>query len=207
MSKIDYSLYLVTDRGVIGQRDLCGCIEQSILGGATVVQLREKNLSTLEFYEIALKVKEITSKYNVSLIINDRIDIALACDADGIHIGQSDMPLDIARRIVGHNKIIGVSTRTIVEAKEAEDKGANYIGVGAIFPTGSKDDAVTIGLEELRQIRDNVKIPIVAIGGINEENCRAVIANGADGIAVISAILGKEDIKEASRFLKDFVRG
>lgn len=206
MNKVDCSLYLVTDRDILGNRDLCGCIEEAILGGVTLVQLREKDISTLEFYEIALKVKEVTAKYNVPLIINDRMDIALACDAEGLHVGQSDLPLEIARKILGENKIIGVSAATVEKAKEAEKNGADYIGVGAIFPTGSKDDAVTIGAYELKKIRGEVAIPIVAIGGINESNCSEVISNGADGIAVISAILGKEDIQKASEKLLRLVK-
>jgi thiamine-phosphate pyrophosphorylase len=206
MNKVDCSLYLVTDRDILENRDLCSCIEEAILGGVTLVQLREKDISTLEFYEIALKVKEVTSKYNVPLIINDRMDIALACDAEGLHIGQSDLPLEIARKILGKNKIIGVSAATVEKAKEAEKNGADYIGVGAIFPTGSKDDAVTIGTHQLKRIREEVTLPIVAIGGINESNCSKAIANGADGIAVISAILGKEDIKRASEELLKIIK-
>lgn len=206
MNNLDYSVYLVTDRGILGDRDLCECIEQAILGGATMIQLREKDISTLEFYNISLKVKAITSKYKVPLIINDRVDIALACDAEGVHVGQSDMPLEVVRRIIGKDKIIGVSTGSVEKAKLAEENGADYIGVGAIFPTGSKDDAVTIGLEELQNIRNNVSIPIVAIGGINENNCSKVISAGADGVAVISAILGKEDIRKASEELKKLTK-
>lgn len=206
MNNLDYSVYLVTDRGILGDRDLCECIEQAILGGATMIQLREKDISTLEFYNISLKVKAITSKYKVPLIINDRVDIALACDAEGVHVGQSDMPLEVVRRIIGKNKIIGVSTGSVEKAKLAEENGADYIGVGAIFPTGSKDDAVTIGLEELQNIRNNVSIPIVAIGGINENNCSKVISAGADGVAVISAILGKEDIRKASEELRELIK-
>jgi thiamine-phosphate pyrophosphorylase len=206
MNNWDYSVYLVTDRGILGDRDLCECIEQAILGGTTMIQLREKNISTLEFYKISLKVKAITSKYNVPLIINDRLDIALACDAEGIHVGQNDMPLEVVRKIIGKNKIIGVSTGSVDKAKLAEENGADYIGVGAIFPTGSKDDAVTIGLRELQNIRDSVRIPIVAIGGINENNCSKVTEVGADGVAVISAILGKEDIRKASEELKKRIK-
>jgi thiamine-phosphate pyrophosphorylase len=201
MNKVDCSLYLVTDREILGDRDLCKCIEEALLGGVTLVQLREKDISTLEFYNIALRVKEVTSKYNIPLIINDRMDIALACDADGLHVGQNDLPLNVARKILGENKIIGVSAATVEKAKEAEINGADYIGVGAIFPTGSKDDAITIGVERLQKIREAVDIPIVAIGGINQENCREVISKGADGIAVISAILGKENIKKVSEEL------
>jgi thiamine-phosphate pyrophosphorylase len=206
MNKVDCSLYLVTDRQTLGSRDLYKSIEEAILGGVTLIQLREKDISTLEFYEIALKVKEITSRYEIPLIINDRIDIALACDAEGLHIGQSDMPLEIARKILGKHKIIGVSAPTVEKAKEAEQNGADYIGVGAIFPTGSKNDAVTIGLEPLQDIRKAVNVPVVAIGGINADNCAKAISSGADGIAVISAILGKEDIKKASEALLDYIK-
>lgn len=202
MNNINYKLYLVTDRKIIGERDFLWAIEQAILGGATIVQLREKDLSTLQFYTVARDVKELTSKYNIPLIINDRLDIALAVDADGLHIGQDDMPLEIARKLLGKDKIIGLSTSTIEEAKLAEEQGADYIGVGAIFPTTTKNDADAVSLEQLKQIKDSVKIPVVAIGGINEENYRLPMSCGIDGIAVISAILSKRDIKAATERFK-----
>lgn len=207
MNSIDLALYVVTDRKILGEKDLIKSIEQAILGGATVVQLREKNISTIEFHNIAIEVKKVTSKYKVPLIINDRIDIALSSDADGLHIGQDDMPLKIAREILGKEKIIGVSVRNVNEAMIAEKDGADYLGVGAVFHTGSKSDATLVGLEELKSIKDKVKIPVVAIGGINKTNTREVMEHKADGVAVISAVFGKEDITTASKALFEIVRG
>jgi len=196
-NKIDYTLYLVTDRNILAGRDLLKSIEEAIDGGATLVQLREKDVSTLEFLNIALKVKAITDKHNIPLIINDRLDIALAADAAGLHIGQEDLPLKIARKLLGYTKIIGVSTSNVNEAIEAENGGADYIGVGAMFPTDTKKDADSVTLEELHRIKNSISIPVVAIGGINKSNIKSVINAGADGAAVISAVLGEKDIKSA----------
>lgn len=195
---VNYRLYLVTDREVLGDKDLYRSIEEAILGGVTMVQLREKDISTLDFYKEALKVKEITSKHNVPLIINDRLDIAQAVDADGLHIGQKDMPLAIARKLLGPDKIIGVSASTVELAAQAEKEGADYLGVGAVFPTSTKDDAETVEHSEVRKIKEIVKIPIVAIGGINEVNVGTIRETGVDGVAVISAILGKDDVRKAA---------
>jgi thiamine-phosphate pyrophosphorylase len=197
----DYSLYLVTDRDVLGERQLVNAIEAAINGGVTLLQLREKNLSTLAFYEEAIKVKSLTDKFNIPLIINDRLDIALACNADGLHIGQDDMPLGIARNFLGHEKIIGVSVSCVEEALLAEKNGADYIGVGAIFPTLTKNDTEKVTLHTLKEIKKAVKIPVVAIGGISEHNLAQVLETGIDGISVVSAILGKDDIKTAAEKL------
>lgn len=193
----DYKLYLVTDRGILAGRDLVKSIEEALRGGATLVQLREKDISTLEFLNIALKVKAVTDKYNIPLIINDRLDIALAIDAAGLHIGQADMPLKTARKLLGKEKIIGVSTSNVKEALEAEKDGADYVGVGAMFPTNTKKDTKSVSLEELHNIKNSINIPVVAIGGINKNNIKLVFNAGADGAAVISAILGEDDIKSA----------
>lgn len=193
----DYKLYLVTDRGILAGRDLVKSIEEALRGGATLVQLREKDISTLEFLNIALKVKAVTDKYNIPLIINDRLDIALAIDAAGLHIGQADMPLKTARKLLGKEKIIGVSTSNVKEASEAEKDGADYVGVGAMFPTNTKKDTKSVSLEELHNIKNSINIPVVAIGGINKNNIKSVFNAGADGAAVISAILGEDDIKSA----------
>lgn len=200
--ELDYSLYLVTDRNILKGRALCESVEQAILGGVTLVQLREKEASTREFYKQALELKEITKYYDVPLIINDRLDVAQAIDADGVHLGQSDMPLTIARDILGKNKIIGISVGNVEEALEAEKNGADYLGIGTIFFTGTKKDIETpIGLEKLEKIYNSVNIPAVAIGGINCNNFRQVLAVGIDGICVVSAILGKNDIKSAAEVL------
>lgn len=197
-NKVDYTLYLVTDRSILKDRDLCLSIEEAILGGVTLVQLREKDVSSREFYEIGLKVKEVTSRYNVPLMINDRLDIALAIDADGLHIGQGDLPAKVARKILGEDKILGVSASTLDEALKAEKDGADYLGVGAVFTTSSKDDARDVSIETLGKIKNAVNIPVVAIGGINENNLDELKPSNIDGIAVISCILGKNEIRKAA---------
>jgi len=202
MKKIDYKLYLVTDRDVLKGRDLGKAVEDSILGGATIVQLREKDVTSREFYAIAAKIKAITDKYNVPLIINDRLDIALAVGAFGVHIGQSDMPCIIARQVLGKDKIIGVSVHTLEEALEAEKDGADYLGCGAVFSTSTKKDATNVSYDQLKEIKARVKIPVVAIGGINEKNLAQLKESNIDGVAIVSAILGKENIKEATENLK-----
>ena len=200
---IDYSVYLVTDRRNKTDEEFLNIIEEAIKGGTTVVQLREKTASTKEFYDLALRVKEITSRYGVPLLINDRIDIALAIDSEGVHIGQDDMPADIAREIIGEDKILGVSASTVEEAKKAENDSADYIGSGAVFPTATKDDADSVSKEELKEIVDSIDIPVVAIGGITVENASSLKDSGIAGFSVVSAIMSAEDPKEASEKLKE----
>ena len=200
---IDYSVYLVTDRRNKTDEEFLNIIEEAIKGGTTIVQLREKTASTKEFYDLALKVKEITSRYDVPLLINDRIDIALAVDSEGVHIGQDDMPADIAREIIGEDKILGVSASTVEEAKKAEIDSADYIGSGAVFPTATKDDADSVSKEELKEIVDSIDIPVVAIGGITVENASTLKGSGIAGVSVVSAIMSAEDPKEASEKLKE----
>lgn len=200
---IDYSVYLVTDRRNKTDEEFLNIIEEAIKGGTTIVQLREKTASTKEFYELALRVKEITSRYDVPLLINDRIDIALAVDSEGVHIGQDDMPADIAREIIGDDKILGVSASTVDEAKKAEMDSADYIGSGAVFPTATKDDADSVSKEELKEIVDSIDIPVVAIGGITVKNANTLKGSGIAGFSVVSAIMSAEDPKEASRKLKE----
>ncbi|SDI54074.1 thiamine phosphate synthase [Desulfosporosinus hippei] len=204
-AKIDYSLYLVTDRKILGSRDLAACVEKAIQGGVTLVQLREKSVSSKEFLELALRVKEITSHYEIPLIINDRLDIALAVDAEGLHIGQDDLPMIKARELFGKDKIIGVSASTLEEALLAQQQGADYLGVGAIFSTATKADAPEVSLEQLSQIKKSVSIPIVAIGGINLSNLKQVIGTGIDGVSVVSAILAQEDILQAAKKFREFI--
>lgn len=201
---LDCTLYLVTDRDVLKGRDLKKAVEDAILGGTTLVQLREKNVSSKEFYEIAKEIKTITDKYNVPLIINDRVDIALAVNAEGVHIGQKDLPTDIVRKIIGEDKILGLSANTIEDALKGEKDGADYLGVGAMFPTNSKKDAESTSMETLKEIKNAVNIPVVAIGGINENNVQKLKGTNIDGIAVISGILGKEDVKKACEELAGF---
>ena len=200
---IDYSVYLVTDRRNKTDEEFLNIIEEAIKGGTTVVQLREKTASTKEFYDLALRVKEITSRYGVPLLINDRIDIALAVDSEGVHIGQDDMPADIAREIIGEDKILGVSASTVEEAKKAEMDSADYIGSGAVFPTATKDDADSVSKDELKEIVDSIDIPVVAIGGITVENASTLKGSGIAGFSVVSAIMSAEDPKEASKKLKE----
>lgn len=205
-NNIDYSLYLCTDRDVLVDTDIYTGVEEAIRGGVTVVQIREKSLGTLEFYNIAVKIKRITDKYKIPLIINDRIDIAQAIDAAGVHLGQSDMPADIARSIIGNNKILGVSTNTLEEAQRAERQGADYVGVGAMFPTTTKDDARPVSVQCLKEIKEGISIPVVAIGGINEKNVALLKPANIDGIAVVSDILGKKSIKVAAEKLGALIK-
>ena len=197
MKNIDLSLYLVTDNSDDVEKFL-NTIEEAIKGGVSVVQIREKTADTLEFYNLALQVKEITTKYNVPLIINDRVDVALAIDADGVHVGQSDMPCDITRKLIGEDKILGVSAATIEEAKKAERDGADYIGTGAVFPTKTKDDAPSITKEDLKEITESINIPTVAIGGITLENASQLKDTGIAGLSVVSAIMSSDNPKKSS---------
>ena len=204
--EIDYSLYLVTDRGLMTTPTLEEAVEQAIDGGCTLVQLREKNASSREFYRSAVSVKKVTDRRGVPLIINDRLDIALASGAAGVHLGQSDLPAAAARRILGPDKIIGVSASTPAQAEAAQAAGADYLGVGAMFPTGTKTDADIVSMEELKKIRAAVSIPIVAIGGINLRTAPLFRGMGIDGFAVVSAILARKDIRAAARGLRNILR-
>lgn len=197
-NSVDYSLYLVTDRDCLGGKDFVATVEQALRGGATVVQVREKNLSTLEFFQVTSRIKSVTDKYGVPLIVNDRADIALAVDAAGLHIGQEDLPLAVARRLLGPDKIIGVSASTLEEALLAQEQGADYLGVGAVFPTNTKDDADSVSLAALKSIKEQVRIPVVAIGGINRSNVQPVMETGIAGVAVVSAVIAAQDPYEAA---------
>lgn len=199
--KIDYTLYLVTDRKILNQRDFKKSIEEAILGGVSLVQLREKSLSTLDLYNLAKGVKQITDQYAIPLIINDRLDIALAINARGVHLGQNDLPPDIARKLLNPDQILGVSATNLEQAVAAERAGADYLGVGAIFPTETKKDAIYVTLDQLAKIKQRVQIPVVAIGGIDESNLQLVKEQEVDGIAVVSAILAGKDIHQAAEDL------
>lgn len=199
--KLDLSLYLVTDKRNKTDDEFLEIIEEAIKGGTTVVQIREKEGETLDFYNLALKVKEITSKYNVPLIVNDRIDVALAIKSEGVHIGQTDMPADVARSLIGDEMILGVSASTVKEARKAEKDGADYIGTGAVFPTATKDDAPSITKDDLKEVTGSINIPTVAIGGITLENASELAGTGIAGISVVSAIMNSEDPKTASENL------
>ncbi|SES64076.1 thiamine-phosphate diphosphorylase [Natronincola peptidivorans] len=199
---VDYSLYLITDRHLVGTKDFFDSIAKALEGGVTLLQVREKDISSKEFYDISLKLKKIAHAYNVPLIINDRLDIALAVDADGLHIGQSDLPIDVVRKILGESKILGYSVSTIQEALYGQRMAADYLGAGAVFSTDSKADAgEAIGLEGLKKIVAAVSIPVVGIGGISISNINKVKSTGADGISLISAILSQEDTCKAAKEL------
>ncbi len=201
-SKIDYSLYLCTDRSIMSDTSIEECVEKSLKGGVSVVQIREKDCPGKEFLQIAKSVKEITRRYNVPLIINDRVDVAIAVGADGVHVGQDDLPCAIVRSMVGEDMIIGVSASSLTEALKAQQDGADYIGVGAMFATDTKTDAKVVSMEELDRIRREVSIPIVVIGGINKTTLPDFIGKGIDGIAVVSAIVSQNDVESAARELK-----
>lgn len=203
---IDYSLYLVTDRGLARGRSTFDIVKAAVSGGVTCVQLREKDCSTLEFIEQALAIKNFLGEREVPLIINDRLDVALAVAADGVHLGQSDMPLEMARKIAGPSMLIGISAESVQDAVQAEKGGADYLGVSPIYATPTKTDTVfPLGLEGLREIKKRVKIPLVGIGGLNKSNAAEVIRNGADGVAVVSAIVAAEDPGTAAINLKQII--
>ena len=204
---MDFTLYLVTDRRWLGERTLWDSVEEAILGGVTLVQLREKEISSKEYLELAQRVKEVTDRHGIPLIINDRIDIALAIDADGVHLGPEDLPVPIARKLLGDGKIIGASAASVDEALLFQAQGADYLGVGAVFPTATKQGTEKVGLDDLREIKSAVHIPVVAIGGINAENARPVMETGVDGVAVVSAIMDQTDIREAARRLLSLLKG
>ncbi|WP_034849005.1 thiamine phosphate synthase [Clostridium hydrogeniformans] len=187
-------LYLVTDSDMLKGRDFYKVIEDSIKGGVTMIQLREKDALGKEFLEKAYNLRKLTKKYNIPLIINDRVDIALLVDADGVHVGQKDIPAKEVRRLIGKDKILGVSARTIEEAMRAKEDGADYLGVGAIFSTTTKLDAKNVKKEEVKKIKEDVGLPMVGIGGLNLGNIQKTFNYGLDGYAVISAILGAEDV-------------
>jgi thiamine-phosphate pyrophosphorylase len=195
-------LYAITDRTWLGENSLAQQVEDAIRGGATFIQLREKNLSDEEFLEEAKKIKAVTDKYKVPFVINDNIMVAKMADADGVHIGQSDMEAEKARRILGNDKIIGISAGNLEEALTAEKNGADYIGIGAMFHTDTKSDATSVTFAEAKEITEKVNIPVVAIGGINRDNVLSLKGTGVDGIAVISAIFAQKDIYEATSTLR-----
>ena len=203
---IDYSLYLVTDRGLARGRSSLEIVSAAVKGGATVVQLREKDCSTREFIEEALNIRDFLKTRNVPLIINDRLDVAQAAKADGVHLGQTDMPLEMARDILGDTMIIGISAESLQDAIEAENDGADYLGVSPIYATPTKTDtAPPLGIEGLRAVRKAVNLPLVGIGGLNRENAADVIRSGADGVAVVSAIVAAADPETAARELKKII--
>jgi len=208
LDKNDLRLYLCLGSDFLEGRNLPEIIEEAIAGGVTMVQIREKNISAREFYDITCTVLDITKNRKVPLVVNDRLDIALAAGADGLHIGQSDMPLKAVRKIAGGRLFVGVSAGNWEEAIVAEKDGADYLGAGAVFPTASKTDTgEAIGLEQLAKICAAVKIPVIGIGGIGSSNAAQVMKTGTAGIAVISAILSQKDIKAAAENIKAQIGG
>lgn len=200
--KIDYTLYFVTDRNIMRRGSVERCAELAVKGGASVVQLREKDISSREFYETALRVHEVTKAAGVPLIINDRLDICMAVDAEGVHLGQSDIPCKIAREILGAEKIIGVSSHNPEEAARAQADGADYLGVGAVFATSTKTNTRPVTPEIIRGIRAAVDIPFVIIGGVNSRNIVRLSGLGFNGAAVVSAIAASDDITAAAREMR-----
>ncbi|MFC1628231.1 thiamine phosphate synthase [Gemmatimonadota bacterium] len=202
---MDLSLYLVTDRPLSRGRPIEEIVSAAIAGGVTTVQLREKDTPTGEFLELALRMRTITRESEVTFIVNDRLDIALASDADGIHVGQDDMPADVTRRLIGPDRILGVTAGDSEQARTAIEAGADYIGCNAVFATHTKTDTgIPLGLAGLEELVRSVDVPVVAIGGINITNAAEVLATGVAGIAVVSAIVAADDPEKAARELKHF---
>lgn len=204
--KKDLLLYAVTDRSWLGEQTLYEQVEEALKGGATFVQLREKELDDDSFLAEAIEIQELCKRYNVPFVINDNVEIARKMNADGVHVGQSDMEAGNVRALLGEDKILGVSAQTVEQAILAEARGADYLGVGAVFHTGSKDDADDVSHETLKAICKAVSIPVVAIGGIGKHNVLELSGSGICGIAVISAIFAAEDIRGATAELKNLTK-
>mgnify|MGYP000214530854 CR=1 FL=1 len=206
MKHLDTSLYFITDSTGISEEEFLRRTEEALRGGVTLLQLREKNRTTREYLSLAEKVHALTRRYGVPLLIDDRLDVAMAMDAEGVHLGQSDLPIHIARRILGPDKIVGATAKTVPQAAEAYEQGADYLGVGAVFPTSSKSDVGEMSYETLKAICKAVSIPVVAIGGISGENVGKLAGSGICGVAVISAIYAAKDVKAAAADLKATVK-
>jgi len=207
MIPIDYSLYLVTDAGLGRGRSTHQIVEAAMRGGVTMVQYREKTASTRRMIDEALDLRQLCRTYSVPFIINDRLDVALAVDADGLHVGQDDMPAGLARKLLGPGKLLGVSVENARQARLALDDGADYVGASPIFATPTKPDAPpAIGLQGLQELARNTSLPIVAIGGVNASNAASVLRAGAGGLAVVSAIVSAEDVEQAARELKRIIQ-
>ncbi len=202
MKKLDTTLYFITDSTNFNEENFLETVEKACKGGATIIQLREKDRTTREYISLAEKVHKITQKYDIPLIIDDRVDVALAVNAEGVHVGQSDMPVDIARKLLGDEKIIGATTKTVSQALEAYSKGADYLGVGAIYPTTTKVKTVITSVETLSEIVKAVPINVNAIGGLNENNLEILKNTGIDGICVVSAIMKSENPEMTAKNLK-----
>lgn len=201
MKKLDMTLYFITDSTGLDEQEFLRITECALEGGATIVQIREKNKTTREYISFAEKVHKLTQKYNVPLIIDDRVDVALAVGAEGVHLGQTDMPIDLARGLLGDDFIIGATTKTVEQALKAQSQGADYLGVGAIYPTTTKVQTVLTPVETLRDICSAVNIPVNAIGGLNEDNVYVLENSGISGFCVVSAIMKAKDPKDKTEKL------
>lgn len=200
------TLYAVTDSAWTGEKTLLEQVKEALEGGITFLQLREKNLGVDEFTEQAMEMKKLAKEYNVPFVINDNLEVAVKADADGVHVGQDDLPVEEVRKLLGEDKIIGVSAHNVEEALKAQKGGADYLGVGAVCSTATKTDASVVPFDEIQRICKEVSIPVVAIGGIKRENIKNLKGSGVDGVAVVSAIFGAGDIKKASMELLEEVK-
>lgn len=207
MKTLDTTLYLVTDSTGLTEQEFLSRTEQALQGGVTLLQIREKERSTREYIHLAAQVHELAKRYNVPLLVDDRVDVALAVDAEGVHVGQTDMPVDIARRLLGPDKIVGATAKTVPQALEAWQQGADYLGVGAIYPTTTKVVTVITSTETLADICAAVPIPVNAIGGLNRDNLGVLKGTGIRGICVVSAIMKAADPKAAAQQLREAFRG
>lgn len=206
MKTLDTTLYLVTDSTGLTEQEFLSRTEQALQGGVTLLQIREKERSTREYIHLAAQVHELAKRYNVPLLVDDRVDVALAVDAEGVHVGQTDMPVDIARRLLGPDKIVGATAKTVPQALEAWQQGADYLGVGAIYPTTTKVVTVITSTETLADICAAVPIPVNAIGGLNRDNLGVLKGTGIRGICVVSAIMKAADPKAAAQQLREAFR-
>lgn len=202
MSKLDLTLYLVTDSTNMTEDEFLSKIEAACRGGVTLIQLREKNRTTKEYIDLANKVKAISDRYDLPLLIDDRLDVAMAVDAAGVHVGADDMPVALARKLLGPDKIVGATAKTVEAAMIAQADGADYLGVGAIYPTTTKVKTVLTKVETLQDICEHVSIPVGAIGGLNKDNCDILKGTDIDGLCVVSAIMKQDDCETAARELK-----
>ena len=207
MKKIDTTMYFITDSTGRNETDFLNCVEKACKGGVTLLQLREKDKTTREYLTLAEKVHEITMRYGIPLIIDDRVDVALAVNAEGVHVGQSDMPVKIARQLMGDDKIVGATAKTVPQAIEAYEQGADYLGVGAIYPTTTKVKTVLTSVDTLKEIVKAVPIKVNAIGGLNKDNIHVLKDSGIDGICAVSAIMKAENPCTAAKELKEAFNG
>lgn len=203
MKNFDSTLYFITDSTGLDEEVFLQKVESALRGGVTLLQIREKDKSTREYIELANKVHNITKKYNVPLIVDDRLDVAMAVDAEGVHLGQSDMPIKIARKLFGEDKIIGATTKTVEQAKEAYEQSADYLGVGAIYPTTTKVVTILTSTETLNDICNTVPIPVNAIGGLNKDNIDVLKGISISGICAVSAIMKADNPEKTARELKE----